>query len=229
MEACSAASTPAGTPTRRHAPVKARAMPKMLSALEKLSKICAALSELHLEACSAASTPAAGTPPGTPAGTPAGTPVKARATPKKLGALDKIQTRAAGITRAGFDMMRGKVVVSIMDAMSTRSAAIRLPSTYAVEKDCVRAMRRMAAPRALIMSFSKATISSGIIAPPPPPARGAPPPPPPPGPWRAREVMRMVANASCLASAMQALDEWTLLQVRPLGAMAAAAAAGVRC
>ncbi|KAG2441077.1 hypothetical protein HXX76_003930 [Chlamydomonas incerta] len=61
--------------------------------------------------------------------------------------------------------------------------------------------------------------------PPPPPARGAPPPPPPPGPWRAREVMRMVANASCLASAMQALDEWTLLQVRPLGAMAAAAAA----
>ena len=49
--------------------------------------------------------------------------------------------------------------------------------------------------------------------PPPPPSRGAPPPPPPPGPWRAREVMHMVANASCLASAMQALDEWTLLQV----------------
>ncbi|KAG2450370.1 hypothetical protein HYH02_004875 [Chlamydomonas schloesseri] len=61
--------------------------------------------------------------------------------------------------------------------------------------------------------------------PPPPPSRGAPPPPPPPGPWRPREVMHMVANASCLASAMQALDEWTLLQVRPLGAMAAAAAA----
>ncbi|GLC33371.1 hypothetical protein PLESTB_000340000 [Pleodorina starrii] len=44
-------------------------------------------------------------------------------------------------------------------------------------------------------------------------------------PWRIREVMRMITNAWCLAIAMQVLDEWTLLQVRPLGAMAAAAAA----
>ncbi|KAG2484967.1 hypothetical protein HYH03_016264 [Edaphochlamys debaryana] len=60
------------------------------------------------------------------------------------------------------------------------------------------------------------------------PARGggaAPPPAAAAAPWRPREVMRCVTNAWALAAAMTALDEWTLVQVRPLGAMAAAAAA----
>ncbi|GIM11364.1 hypothetical protein Vretimale_14890 [Volvox reticuliferus] len=77
--------------------------------------------------------------------------------------------------------------------------------------------RLLAADAAAVASTADASLTHGSVGSPFPGRRGPS--------FHVREVMRMITNAWSLAIAMQALDEWTLLQVRPLGAMAAAAAA----